>query len=68
MDLSALNAWGREKQNPQYAVTATAGVYSFVAGCLIFQSVYELSFKNQFYCENKKFSYRLKFFNQSNHM
>jgi len=23
-------------QNPQYAVDATAGVYSFVAGCLLF--------------------------------
>jgi len=29
----SLKAWFREMQNPQYAVDATAGVYSFVGGC-----------------------------------
>jgi len=30
-DFISLNAWERVKRNPQYAVDATAGVYSFVA-------------------------------------
>ena len=29
-DFISLNAWERVIQNPQYAVDATAGVYSFV--------------------------------------
>lgn len=33
-DFISLNAWFWEIPNPQYAVDATAGVYSFVAGWL----------------------------------
>src|SRR5690554_8182474 len=42
-DFISLNAWEREIRNSQYAVDATAGVYSFVSG-LLFLTIFFFSF------------------------
>ncbi|PRY87677.1 hypothetical protein BY457_1354 [Marinilabilia salmonicolor] len=41
-DFISLKAWERVKQNPQYAVDATAGVYSSVRHWLFLCSVVDL--------------------------
>ena len=52
----SLNAWGRVIRNPQYAVDATAGVYSFVGGSCLFS--YNLTAKS-----DTQFCYHLKIVN-----